>query len=123
MLAGLWLVGMASGAAAERPQRVVSMNLCTDQLAMLLAAPGQLISVSYLAQDARSSAMAEAAQGFEMNHGLAEEIAFLRPDLVLAGRYTTRVLMPFAPTFCRWARPLAARPRQGAWHRQWTKLC
>lgn len=91
LLAGLWLAGMASGAAAERPQRVVSMNLCTDQLAMLLAAPGQLISVSYLARDARSSAMADVAQGYKINHGLAEEIAFLRPDLVLAGRYTTRV--------------------------------
>ena len=29
------------------------MNLCTDQVAMLLAAPGQLISVSDLAQDPR----------------------------------------------------------------------
>ncbi|WP_233589037.1 ABC transporter substrate-binding protein [Falsigemmobacter faecalis] len=91
LLAGLWLAGAASGAAADPAQRVVSMNLCTDQLAMLLAAPGQLISVSYLARDARSSAMAEVAQNFDINHGLAEEIAFLRPDLVLAGRYTTRV--------------------------------
>lgn len=92
-LAGLALAGLTIWAAPlqARPDRVVSMNLCTDQLAMLLAAPGQLISVSYLARDARSSAMAEVAQNFDVNHGLAEEIAFLRPDLVLAGRYTTRV--------------------------------
>ncbi|MGA0716208.1 MAG: ABC transporter substrate-binding protein, partial [Gemmobacter sp.] len=33
-------------AAAAPPGRVVSINLCTDQLAMMLAAPGQLVSVS-----------------------------------------------------------------------------
>ncbi len=75
----------------DPPVRVVSMNLCTDQLAMLVAAPGQLVSVSYLASDPRASAMAAQARALLVNHGFAEEIAFLRPDLVLAGRYTTRV--------------------------------
>ena len=70
------------------PERVVSMNLCTDQLAMLLAAPGQLISVSALARDPLSSAMAEAALSYPANHGLAEEIFLLRPDLVLTEPYT-----------------------------------
>lgn len=70
--------------------RVVSMNLCTDQLAMLLAAPGQLLSVSYLAVDPRSSAMAEAARDFHVNHGRAEEIYLMQPDLVIAGSFTTR---------------------------------
>ncbi|MBO9475698.1 ABC transporter substrate-binding protein [Shimia sp. R10_1] len=72
------------------PQRVVSMNLCTDQLAMMLAAPGQLLSVSYLALDSRSSAMVEEARAYEINHGRAEEIYLLEPDLVIAGAYTTR---------------------------------
>lgn len=85
---GLWLGGAADAAP---PSRVVSMNLCTDQLAMLVAAPGQLVSVSYLAADPMASAMAGRAGSLAINHGLAEEIAFLRPDLVLAGSYTTRV--------------------------------
>lgn len=38
------------------------MNLCADQLAILLAGPGQLRSVSFLAADPRASAMAEAAR-------------------------------------------------------------
>lgn len=75
--------------ASAAPARVVSMNLCTDQLAMLLAAPGQLVSVSYLAADPRSSAMAEAAAGIPVNHGRAEEVYLLDPDLVLAGSFTT----------------------------------
>ncbi|MEM7527147.1 MAG: ABC transporter substrate-binding protein [Pseudomonadota bacterium] len=83
---------MVGGATADEapPRRVVSMNLCTDQLAMLLAAPGQLISVTYLAQDPSASAMAEEAHAFPANRGLAEEIFLLEPDLVIAGTYTTR---------------------------------
>lgn len=75
--------------ADAAPERVVSMNLCTDQLAMLVG-PEQLISVSYLARDARASAMSEEAQAYPANRGLAEEIFLLRPDLVIAGTYTTR---------------------------------
>ncbi len=66
------------------------MNLCTDQLAMLVAAEGQLHSVSYLALDERSSAMAREAETLEVNHGLAEEIFLMQPDLVIAGTYSTR---------------------------------
>ncbi|MEO1532893.1 MAG: ABC transporter substrate-binding protein [Pseudomonadota bacterium] len=86
----IMLFGAASTAAAQPPARVVSMNLCTDQLAMLIASPGQLVSVSYLARDPASSAMAAEAQGYDINHGLAEEIFLLEPDLVIAGSFTTR---------------------------------
>lgn len=65
------------------------MNLCTDQLALMLAAPGQLISVSALSQDARASVMAAKASTLPANHGLAEEIFLMRPDLVLAGRFSS----------------------------------
>lgn len=74
----------------DAPKRVVSMNLCTDQLAMLVAGDGQLLSVSYLASDPRSSAMVAEAAQFHRNHGLAEEIYLLQPDLVIAGRFSTR---------------------------------
>ncbi|WP_103335818.1 ABC transporter substrate-binding protein [Pseudotabrizicola formosa] len=73
---------------AEPPSRVVSINLCTDQLAMLLAEPGQLISVSFLAQDPRSSVMVDQAMAYPANRALAEEVYLLNPDLVLAGTFT-----------------------------------
>lgn len=75
-------------ATATSPRRVVSMNLCTDQLAMLLAAPGQLHSVSYLASDPDSSNLAGEARHYVVNHGLAEELFLMHPDLVLAGQFT-----------------------------------
>ncbi len=74
-------------ASAQAPQRIVSMNVCTDQLAMLLAGEGQLVSVSFLAADPATSAMVEEAANYRLNHGLAEEIFLLKPDLVLAGTY------------------------------------
>jgi iron complex transport system substrate-binding protein len=82
------LIGGA--ALADAPQRVVSVNLCTDQLAMMVAAPGQLVAVTPLAANPRSSAMAEQAAGIAVHHGRAEEIYLLPPDLVLAGRFTDR---------------------------------
>ncbi len=86
----LALASAGAGSVAAAPARVVSINLCTDQLAMLLAAPGQLVSVSWLTQDPETSPVAEAAMAYPANHGGAEEIFLMRPDLVLAGSYTAR---------------------------------
>lgn len=88
-LAGAVLAMSLHSAAAEMPQRVVSMNICTDQLALMLAAPGQLVSVSFLAHDPAYSPLAEAARALPANRGTAEDIVLLQPDLVLAGRFTT----------------------------------
>ncbi len=86
--AGLVLVCCLMPALAQ-PQRVVSMNLCTDQLALMLAEPGQLISVSYLAHDPDMSPLHDLARALPVNRGTAEDIVMLQPDLVLAGRFTT----------------------------------
>jgi iron complex transport system substrate-binding protein len=90
LTAAIALVAAAHSAQAEAPMRVVSMNLCTDQLAMLLASEGQLYSVSYLAKEPTASVLAEEAASFVTNHGLAEEIFLMKPDLILSGTYTTR---------------------------------
>lgn len=90
VFAALLLPAASAAWAAEPPKRVVSMNLCTDELAMLIAAPGQLYSISYLAADPGSSVLASQAGGYAVNHGLAEEIFLMQPDLVIAGTYTTR---------------------------------
>ncbi len=86
----LLLAGAGAAAGAEpAPARVVSVNLCTDQLAMLIAAPGQLVSVSWLAGDPAVSLMPGKAHEIGINRGGAEEVYLLAPDLVLAGTYST----------------------------------
>lgn len=76
--------------AHAAPERVVSINVCTDQLAMLIAGEGQLHAVSALARDPNSSTMTDEAQGYAVNHALAEEIFLMKPDLVLAGTFSSR---------------------------------
>lgn len=87
LVVALVLTGAAAFAGGSA-QRVVSMNLCTDQLAMLVADPAQIVSLSYLSTDPRSSAMHVQAARFAQNSGQAEEIYLQNPDLVLAGRFT-----------------------------------
>lgn len=76
--------------AAESPQRVVSINVCTDQLALVLAKDGQLRSVSYLSQDPELSVMAAKARKMPVNHAQAEEVFLMKPDLVLTGTFSSR---------------------------------
>lgn len=92
-MAALVLTGAVAQADTPQPgapTRVVSMNVCTDQLALLLAAPAQLVSVSALSHDPRSSAYAARAQAVPANSGAAEEVVLLNPDLVLAGTFSTQ---------------------------------
>jgi iron complex transport system substrate-binding protein len=84
----LSLVAGSVCAQQTPPQRVVSMNLCTDQFALMLAAPGQLVSVSHLSADPVTSPMAAEAAGHRLNHGSAEQIYLMAPDLVLAHTWT-----------------------------------
>ncbi|WP_176758473.1 ABC transporter substrate-binding protein [Limimonas halophila] len=72
------------------PGRVVSLNLCTDLLALRLLPRERIASVSALAADAGYSPMAERAQGIPVNHGRAEEVLRFEPDLVLAGAFRQR---------------------------------
>jgi iron complex transport system substrate-binding protein len=72
------------------PRRIVSLNLCADQLVLALADRDAVLSVTWLARDPNISVLATEAVQIPVNHGLAEEVIPLAPDLVLAGAYTTR---------------------------------
>ena len=90
VLAITLLASAQQGGAQEPPRRVVSINVCTDQLAMLIAGEGQIRSVSRLAANPDTSTMFEEAKAYPANHGLAEEVFLMKPDLVLAGTFTAR---------------------------------
>lgn len=78
-------LAFAVGTASAAPARVVSLNLCTDELALLLASPGQLVSVSFLGADPEETRLASRAKGLHRNNGRMESVAALAPDLVLTG--------------------------------------
>ncbi len=90
----LWLLllllgGWRGGYAAQGPPpRIVSTNLCTDQLLLLLAEPERIASISYLALEPDSSYMHQEAAGYQVNHAEVEELLALNPDLIVAGSFT-----------------------------------
>ncbi|WP_162178882.1 ABC transporter substrate-binding protein [Thioclava atlantica] len=90
---------------ADMPDRVVSMNLCTDQLALALADPGQIVSLSHFATDPGMSVHWKQAEDYRANHGRAEEISILHPDLVLADTWSN-------PDTIRMLRTLGIRVEQ-----------
>ena len=75
--------------AADPPGRVVSLNLCLDQLALAMAAPGQLVGVSDLSHDSRISPRWREAQALPQVRKRAEEILALRPDLLIVDDFLT----------------------------------
>lgn len=81
----------AIDAPARKPERVVSLNLCTDELLLRLADPDRVASVTWLSRDPSASNVAALAMSHPVNHGLTEEVIRLRPDVVVAGSFTNRV--------------------------------
>jgi iron complex transport system substrate-binding protein len=72
------------------PRRIVSINLCTDELLMGLAAPSQIAAVSLVASNPTLSAMVAEARRYPAITGAAEEVLKLTPDLVVAGTFSRR---------------------------------
>ncbi len=77
-------------ALAAKPQRVVSLNLCADQLLLQLSEPESIVSLTNLSVDPELSYLAKEAAEYPVNSGSAEEILKMNPDLVLAGSFTAR---------------------------------
>ncbi len=88
-LAGTLAIAPAPAVADVAPQRIVSLNLCTDQIVVDLVPRGRIRAVSHLAADPLVSAVAEKAKGIPWTRGNAEEVLSFQPDLVIAGEYTT----------------------------------
>ncbi|MDA0367063.1 MAG: ABC transporter substrate-binding protein [Proteobacteria bacterium] len=89
LIAGVGVVA-PSHVRADPPTRVVSINLCADQLLAFLADPGVLLSVTHLSTDPSLSYVAEQVRDIPINYGRSEEVLTLRPDLVVAGLYAAR---------------------------------
>jgi iron complex transport system substrate-binding protein len=69
--------------AASKPQRIVSTNVCADQLALALVDRMRILSVSRMATEPEISNYANEARGIRINNARAEEIVELKPDLIL----------------------------------------
>jgi iron complex transport system substrate-binding protein len=74
--------------APAKPQRIVSLNVCVDQLLLLLVDRRRIAALTQFSVDRDWSNMPKEAQGFRTTHGRAEEVLPLMPDLVIGGEYS-----------------------------------
>jgi iron complex transport system substrate-binding protein len=88
--AGATPVGIAQAGAAV--ERVASLNLCTDQLLVLLA-PEKVAGLSPLARDPALSFVAAQAARLPTVRASAEAVLRLHPDLVLAARWGAQTVL------------------------------
>ncbi|MBO4228235.1 ABC transporter substrate-binding protein [Bradyrhizobium neotropicale] len=75
--------------AANSP-RIVSMNVCSDQLLLSLADPQQILGLSRYSREAWQSFAADQARRFPILSGGAEDVLVLKPDIVVASLFDKR---------------------------------
>ena len=79
-----------SAAGAAGLPRIVSMNVCSDQLLLSLADPGQILGLSRFSRDAWQSFAADQARRFPILSGGAEDVLEAKPDIVVASLFDKR---------------------------------
>jgi iron complex transport system substrate-binding protein len=84
---GLATAATASAQALPKPRRIVSLDLCADQLLIEIVARERIAAVTHLAADPEVSASWEKAKGLPVTRGAAEDVLRHRPDLILAGPF------------------------------------
>ena len=95
-IAALALLGAApppQSPSPVAPKRVVSLNMCADQLLVALADPGQIVALTEWARDPELSSVAVQARAFAFTHRTAEEVMALHPDLVIGAPFRTKAVL------------------------------
>src|SRR3954469_24355539 len=76
-------LSLLAAPARAAPERVASLNLCTDELLLQLGDARQIVSITHLAQQAAETPLWARARLHKRNDGSLASVAALRPDLVL----------------------------------------
>lgn len=74
---------LAPAPSDASPRRVASLNLCTDELLLLLGEPERIVSLTHLAAREAESPLAAHARSYPANDGSLADVVAQRPDLVL----------------------------------------
>jgi len=73
----------ATPLGAGKPQRIMSLNVCTDLLLLQIAPKSRIASVTFMAPQGAAVLFPGRADGLALNHGRAEDVINARPDLIL----------------------------------------
>ena len=88
LLIVLALPGNAASAAGL--PRLVSMNVCTDQLLLTLADPEQILGLSRFARDGWQAGKVADIARYPVLSGAAEDVLVIKPDIVVASAFDKR---------------------------------
>ncbi|MCB9799887.1 MAG: ABC transporter substrate-binding protein [Candidatus Omnitrophica bacterium] len=80
---------------AQTPERIVSLNLCADELLLRVAHKERIAAVTVFASDPKSSTVWREAEGLRAVKGTAEEVTALNADYVVAGFFSPRETLRF----------------------------
>ena len=84
LCAGMLRAADAAPQTGAYPRRIVSLNLCADQLVLALADRDQIAGLTHYANDPQMSAAAGQTRGLRILRGSsAEEVLGIAPDLVI----------------------------------------
>jgi iron complex transport system substrate-binding protein len=83
VFASILSLALAGAAGAAAPKRVASLNLCTDELLLMLAPPGQIASVTHLSHNQAETPLWAFGRRHRKNDGGLLSVAAMKPDLVL----------------------------------------
>jgi len=76
-------------ANTEKPQRIVSLGLCTDQVLLMLVDPSRIATVNRQAANPAVSYMAKSVGNIPLNDATAEEIIPYQPDLIISTAFAS----------------------------------
>jgi iron complex transport system substrate-binding protein len=93
-IAAAALLVIAGQAAAAPPQRIMSLKVCTDELLLDLAPASRIASITFLSQEKASLKVWPQGAAIPVNHGSAEEILSIKPDLILTDPFMPPSLRP-----------------------------
>ncbi|MDD5226651.1 MAG: ABC transporter substrate-binding protein [Candidatus Omnitrophica bacterium] len=75
-------------AEVPSPQRIVSTNLCTDELLLQLVEPERVAAVTKFSADPEVSTVASQVKDIRKIQGGIEDVQACGPDLLLGGKYS-----------------------------------
>ncbi|QHO72712.1 iron ABC transporter [Bradyrhizobium sp. CCBAU 051011] len=89
LLAVAMALGLPGTAPAANLPRLVSMNVCTDQLVLMLADPHQILGLSRFSRDGWQSQAGDLSR-YPVLSGGAEDVLLIKPDIVVASAFDKR---------------------------------
>lgn len=85
--AAVLLSALCGQAAAAPAMRVMSLNICTDQMLLALAPESRIASLTFMSREPQPLKLWPQAKRIPVNYGSAEEVLAAHPDLVLTGPF------------------------------------